>query len=61
MMAIGWFVDRASRRRRPRMQSPFAFQGASPGATAQAPATYRPENVGNDASARPWERSSHGV
>lgn len=40
--------------------SPFAFQGAgaSNPAAAQAPHTYRPENVGNDASARPWERSS---
>ena len=38
----------------------FAFQGAgaSNPAAAQAPHTYRPENVGNDASARPWERSS---
>ena len=35
--------------------SPFAFQGAgaSNPAAAQAPHTYRPENVGNDASARP--------
>ncbi len=42
--------------------SPFAFQGAGAGAAtpaaAQVPNTYRPENVGNDASARPWERSS---
>ena len=40
--------------------SPFAFQGAGAAnpAAAQAPHTYRPENVGNDASARPWERSS---
>ena len=40
--------------------SPFAFQGAgaSNPAAAQVPNTYRPENVGNDASARPWERSS---
>ena len=40
--------------------SPFAFQGAgaSNPAGAQVPHTYRPENVGNDASARPWERSS---
>jgi len=36
--------------------SPFAFQGA--GGAAQAPASYNPEHVGNDASARPWERSS---
>lgn len=40
--------------------SPFAFQGAGAPtpASAQVPHTYRPENVGNDASARPWERSS---
>lgn len=34
-------------------QSPYAFQGA-----ATTPANYSPQNVGNDASARPWERSS---
>ena len=42
--------------------APFAFQGASGGATtpaaAQVPPQYSPNNVGNDASARPWERSS---
>ena len=36
-------------------RGPFAFQGAAP---AHAPTVYKPENVGNDASARPWERSS---
>jgi predicted lipid-binding transport protein (Tim44 family) len=57
VMAIGWFL----RKRQPAaaQASPFAFQGAGP---APAPATlakpYRAENVGNDASARPWERSS---
>ena len=42
--------------------SPFAFQGAgasaagSPSAVdAVAPRQYSPQNVGNDASARPWE------
>ena len=35
--------------------SPFAMQGAGNAAT---PKSYSPENVGNDASARPWERSS---
>lgn len=37
--------------------SPYAFQGAgsaSP-ADATAPRSYSPQNVGNDASARPWE------
>jgi predicted lipid-binding transport protein (Tim44 family) len=35
--------------------SPYAFQGA---AAPVAPSVYRPENVGNDASARPFERSN---
>ena len=40
--------------------APFAFQGAGAAtpAAAQVPAQYSPNNVGNDASARPWERSS---
>jgi len=44
--------------------APFAFQGAGAGAGASAPAeasmprSYSPDKVGNDASARPWERSS---
>ncbi|MFN3436621.1 MAG: Tim44 domain-containing protein [Acidovorax sp.] len=40
--------------------SPFAFQGAGAPtpAAAQVPPQYSPNNVGNDASARPWERSS---
>jgi len=44
--------------------SPFAFQGAGAGAGATSPAEaqmprqYSPQNVGNDASARPFERSS---
>ena len=40
--------------------APFAFQGAgaSTPAAAQVPPQYSPNNVGNDASARPWERGS---
>lgn len=40
--------------------TPFAFQGAGAAtpAAAQVPPQYSPNNVGNDASARPWERSS---
>lgn len=43
--------------------APFAFQGAgavgaATPAAAQVPPQYSPNNVGNDASARPWERSS---
>jgi predicted lipid-binding transport protein (Tim44 family) len=59
MMAVGWFMkSRKSAQSQSGATSPFAFQGASPASAAQTPATYRPENVGNDASARPWERSS---
>jgi predicted lipid-binding transport protein (Tim44 family) len=36
-------------------QSPYALQGAGQAIT---PKNYNPENVGNDASARPWERSN---
>ena len=36
-------------------KSPFAFQGAG---SATTPKSYSPENVGNDASARPWERNN---
>ena len=40
--------------------SPYAFQGAGSASpeTAPLPRDYSPNNVGNDASARPWERSS---
>jgi predicted lipid-binding transport protein (Tim44 family) len=35
----------------------FAFQGAGNPADATAPVQYSPKNVGNDASARPWEHN----
>ena len=59
LMAFGWFMRNRRAAPAPAMQQPgpFAFQGASPMPVSnQQP--YRPENVGNDASARPWERSS---
>jgi predicted lipid-binding transport protein (Tim44 family) len=37
-----------------RTREPFAFEGA--GNAAPSP-NYNPQNVGNDASARPWERA----
>jgi predicted lipid-binding transport protein (Tim44 family) len=56
MMAVGWFMR--SRRPAPSQNaSPFAFQGAG-NVPAATPQPYRPENVGNDASARPFERSN---
>jgi predicted lipid-binding transport protein (Tim44 family) len=59
MMAVGWFM-RSRRAAQPQSSgaSPFAFQSASPASLAQTPASYQPQNVGNDASARPWERSN---
>ena len=55
MMAVGWFMRRRAKPVVP--SSPFAFQGAGHGSAVDAK-PYRPENVGNDASARPWERNS---
>lgn len=52
---VGWFM----RRRALNTPAPFAFQGAGNVPLSDA-RTYRAENVGNDASARPWERSSMG-
>lgn len=54
MAFIGWM---RRNRRQEQGSAPFAFQGAG-GAPVSQPRPYRPENVGNDASARPWERSS---
>ena len=57
MVAVGWF----KRRKNQDLQtsaSPFAFQGAGAANSATVPVSYRPENVGNDASARPWERTA---
>lgn len=56
MMLVGWFMR--SRKSAPTQNtSPFAFQGAG-NAPVSSPKPYRPENVGNDASARPFERSA---
>ena len=56
IVAIGWFMRRRQAQS-PQSASPFAFQGA--GNVPVAPGKpYRPENVGNDASARPFERSN---
>src|SRR5688500_18346181 len=37
---------------------PMAYQGAPAADLATAPRQYSPDKVGNDASARPWERGS---
>jgi len=54
MMVIGWFM-RSRRSAALQDTSPYAFQGAG---NAVTPRPYRPENVGNDSSARPWERNT---
>lgn len=66
MLAVGWFMRRRAQgagqspsQNGLENKSPFAFQGAGAGgAPVSEPKPYRPENVGNDASARPWERSN---
>lgn len=57
MIAVGWFLRSRQTKGAGLSATPFAFQGAGAG-QATAPASYRPENVGNDASARPWERTA---
>ena len=62
MVAVGWFMRRRAASQGGQQQnSPFAMAGA--GANGATPdistqRNYNPENVGNDASARPWERNS---
>ena len=52
MMVVGMIM----RRRQPQPErSPFAFEGAGASGQPVATPTYNPRNVGNDASARPWE------
>jgi predicted lipid-binding transport protein (Tim44 family) len=66
MIAVGFFMRRRAQSQSGRQQnSPFAMAGAGANSgagmqPAQVPMqrNYRPENVGNDASARPWERNS---
>lgn len=59
MVVIGFVMRRLKGSNgSPQVQSPYAFQGAGSPATATTPKNYSPENVGNDASARPWERHS---
>ena len=59
MVAVGFVMRRLKASNgSPQGQAPYAFQGAGGPAAATTPKNYSPENVGNDASARPWERNS---
>lgn len=49
--AFGWFMRQRRGAGASGAPGTLAYQGAGP-------STYRPENVGNDASARPWERTN---
>ncbi len=54
MMVVGYFMRR--RQAQPPVErSPYAFQGAGSASQPVDSASYNPRNVGNDASARPWE------
>jgi len=52
MMVVGYFMRR---RQTQQSSSPYAFEGAGAPAQPQSAPQYNPRNVGNDASARPWE------
>ena len=54
MSVIGWVM----RSRRAQTAAPYGYGGAAAADAAQPPPQYSPDKVGNDASARPWERSS---
>ena len=65
MAAVGYFMRSRSKKATgntfngsgSQSNSTFAYQGAGSASTADAvtPRSYSPQNVGNDASARPWE------
>jgi predicted lipid-binding transport protein (Tim44 family) len=57
MMVVGWFMRNRKGAAGAPAQHPFAFQGAG-NVPLSDTKPYRPENVGNDASARPWERNT---
>jgi len=57
VMAVIGFIMRSRRNAQPNRT--YAFQGAGAGAEqAVPPRQYSPDKVGNDASARPWERNT---
>ena len=68
MMAFGWFMRKRAAAKgqgngpAASGNSPYAFQGAgNTGAPVSTPRPYNPENVGNDSSARPFERTNTGA
>jgi len=51
------FVRRGRQNAPTAARAPLAFQGVGPAAEPVMARNYSPQNVGNDASARPWERT----
>jgi predicted lipid-binding transport protein (Tim44 family) len=60
MVVIGVVMRARRAAANPRPDAGYAFQGAGAGqpGAAMPPPQYNPDKIGNDASARPWERSS---
>jgi predicted lipid-binding transport protein (Tim44 family) len=58
-LLIGWFL-RSRNGNANRGRDRLAYQGADASNTV-TPSQYSPDKVGNDASARPWERQSGGL
>lgn len=58
VMAVIGMVMRARAGGVNRGRSPYAFQGAADASNTVTPSQYSPDKVGNDASARPWERGA---
>ncbi len=57
MLLVGWFLrSRQAAASAATGKPAFAYQGPGNAEVVPMPGSYKPENVGNDASARPWER-----
>jgi predicted lipid-binding transport protein (Tim44 family) len=54
---VAWRIFAARRGNGAARTGGLAYQGAGGPADAATPLQYSPKNVGNDASARPWERT----
>jgi predicted lipid-binding transport protein (Tim44 family) len=57
-LAVLAVIGLVMRNRRPAMAGGPGAWGPAPADIARAPRQYSPDKVGNDASARPWERNS---
>ena len=61
MAVVGMILRKRAASASNAVASPLAFEGAGAGVPRGMPRQYSPDHVGNDASARPWERSSTPV